>query len=273
MIRTAFSTVACPDWTLERVAKAASDWGYLGVELRSFGGGATRLACDPALTDPEKVRRLFNGAGLDISSIATGLRFDEKIVPPVLGHVLLERHASVNEGRFFVELSRATGAHATRVFGFEARGREPRRTLVKRIGERLRLVCDHARHDVAPVVLENGGAFSSAHDLMELIDAVDHPRLGAAYDLRAGLAAGDDPREAIALLEDRLRLARVRDARSDQTRDFCEALGEGVVDDAWLVFEWPRLWDETLAPAESVLPDAAGRLLSWANAGSAQRVA
>ena len=90
MIRTAFSTTACPDWTLDRVARAAADWGYAGVELRSLGGGGTELACEPALTDPEKTRAMFAGAGVSIASIATGVRFDEAVFPPVVGHILLD---------------------------------------------------------------------------------------------------------------------------------------------------------------------------------------
>jgi len=36
-MRTAFSTVACPEWTLEDVASFAAEAGFGGVDLRSFG--------------------------------------------------------------------------------------------------------------------------------------------------------------------------------------------------------------------------------------------
>ena len=271
MLRTAFSTVACPDWTLDRVARAAAEWGYGGVELRSFGGGGTELACEPALTDTGKVRSMFASAGLDIASIATGVRFDAPVTPPVLGHILLDRDASIYEGRHFVELARAVGAHATRVYAYDGSDKESRRSLVRRISERLRMVCDHARHDSSSVVVENGGAFSSAEDLLQLIEAVDHPKLMAAYDLHAALAAGDDPREGLAMLGDRLRLCRVREARSDEARSFIESASELAPDGAWAVLEYPVLWDESLAPADEVLAEAAPTLLRWAadeNAGS-----
>ena len=76
MLRLAFSTVACHTWTLERVARSAGEWGYMGVELRSFGEGGTRFACDPALTSGGKVRELFREAGVEVAGIGGGVRFD-----------------------------------------------------------------------------------------------------------------------------------------------------------------------------------------------------
>src|SRR5688572_18579331 len=88
MFKTAFSTVACPEWTLARVASAAAEYGYSGVELRTFGSGSTQFACDPALTAPEKVRSLFGAAGTEIASLATSVAFDEPVRPPVLGRAI-----------------------------------------------------------------------------------------------------------------------------------------------------------------------------------------
>ncbi len=274
MIRTAFSTVACPDWTLDRVARSAAEWGYAGVELRSFGGGGTELACEPALTDPDKVRSLFSGFGLRVASIATGVRFDAPVQPPVLGHILLDREASVHEGQHYVGLARATGADNTRVYAYSGSDKESRRSLVRRISERLRLVCDSARHDAGYVVVENGGSFSGAEDLLWLIESVDHPKLRAAYDLNAAIGAGDDPRDGLAILGDLTRIVRVREAKSDASRAFVETAAEVITGDAWAVLEWPRLWDKTLAPPEGVLVDAAVRLTAWAaGTNAASRVA
>ena len=88
MFKPAFSTVACPEWTLDRAARAAAEWGYEGLELRTFGHGSTHLACDPALTSAEKVRKVLDDAGVAPFSLASGVRFDEPIRPPVIGRVL-----------------------------------------------------------------------------------------------------------------------------------------------------------------------------------------
>ncbi len=77
-IQLAFSTVACPDWTLEKVVEQAKAMGYAGVELRTLGdtsGGATAamVACDPALSDPASVRRLFDDASIVPICLSTSI--------------------------------------------------------------------------------------------------------------------------------------------------------------------------------------------------------
>ncbi|MDX2114622.1 MAG: sugar phosphate isomerase/epimerase [Planctomycetota bacterium] len=276
MIRPAFSTVACPTWTLERVTESAALWGYMGVELRSFGAGAASFACDPALTAGQKVRRLFDDAGLEVAGVASGLRFDQPVFPPVLGHLLPAAQAAVNEGRHMVEVASAIEAGYLRVFAFD-KPRSSRRALYGRIRDRLAKVCDHARNRDVMVLLENGGGFASAHDLLDLAAAINSPQLGFSYDVATGAAAGDTPAEAIEQLGPRLAAVRLRDQRSGTP---C-ILGEGDVPcmqavralrasdetwgtDPWVVVTWDRAWLPELAPADDVLPASADIIVKWA---------
>lgn len=286
MIRTAFSSLACPDWTLDRVAHAAATWGFQGVELRSLGSGAgaAAVASDPALTDPSKVRRTIDEAGIELVSIASGCRFDAPIFPPVLGHVLPSRHAPVREARRAVELARDCGAPFVRVFGFEIPPRERRASAINRIVLRLREVCDHARNRNVIVLLENDGSFSAASDLLEVIAQVDHPLLGACYDLSAAARVGEDPIAGAAALGPLLKAARVRDVRAGRPcppgegdlpcAAFVRAVSAGATElgtQPWVIMTWDRAWLRDLAPAEDVLPRAAERLAEWGGASTARR--
>ena len=80
-MKVAFSTVACPTWTLEEVADHAERLGFMGVELRTFADAPSQFACEPALTDASKVRSMFDKAGVEIACLATSLRFE----PPYVG--------------------------------------------------------------------------------------------------------------------------------------------------------------------------------------------
>ena len=60
-MKLAFTTLACPDWTLEQAVDAAQRYGYAGIELRLLDGGARLrlrrrqrpgLALDVAATVP-----------------------------------------------------------------------------------------------------------------------------------------------------------------------------------------------------------------------------
>lgn len=277
MFKPAFSTLACPDWTLDQIAPAAARLGYEGVELRTFGHAGGPLAGDPALTDAGKATRLFQEAGVDVAGLATGIRFDDPIWPPVVGRLLPSAEAGVPEGKRLVELAQDHAAGYIRVYPFELRPREPRRSTLVRIGDRLRKVCDHARHRDLRVAIENASTLALADDLLEIIDRVNAPELGAAYDLKAAAEAGDDPARGLERLGPHLIAARVRDADAHgrpvplgagalPCADFCAAAAQT---DAWLVFTWDALWVEGLAPAEDVLGDAVERMYAWSGAPAA----
>ena len=282
MIRIAFSTVACPTWTLDRVASAAEEYGFAGVELRSFGEGGgegCRFACEPGMTAGAKVRSIFDEVGVAIAGVGSGVRFDAPIVPPVLGNLLPAREASVREGKGMVQLASSIGAEYLRVYAFELPKRESRKSGLRRICERLYKVCDHARNRDLRVVIENGGSFAKAEDLAEIIERVNWPLLGACYDLDAAVAGEDDVAAGAALLGSRLMAARVRDRRDGKpcmlgmgelpVREFVESVRDTAAEwntSPWMVFSWDRVWVDDLAPAESALPEAARKLAEWSAA-------
>lgn len=279
MIRPAFSTVACPDKTIEQVVALGEQAGFSEIEFRSFGVDSRQFACDPALTGAGKVRRLLAGSGMTCCCLATSARFDAPVWPPVIG-VMMDQEQQVRAARRAIDTAAAIGAPLVRVFAFDKPEREKRSATVARIVRRLEPVVDHARNRPVRVVVENGGAFRTAEEVAELIDLVDHPLLGACYSLATGVAAGDDPARAVSTLASRLWLTRVRDLKDGRpvmigTGDvpchaFVEAL-QGAGYAGALVYEWDRAWLPDLAPAEEVLPAACRTLYEWIGAARAAR--
>jgi sugar phosphate isomerase/epimerase len=273
MFKTAFSTVACPEWTLARVGQAAAEYGFDGVELRTFGTGSRELACDPALTAAEKVRRIMAGAGVEIASLGTGVALDEPVRPAVLGRVIGDFEKSVRRAKSAIELAAQIECPLVRVFGFEAFGSEKRAAAAPRIRERLAAVADGAKNTGVRIVMENGGSFPRAADLLGLIDGIGGGLVGASYSAAVASDAGEDPLEGLRLLGDRAWTVKLKDRGADGK--LCP-IGEGVLGCAdvvrglgaqgyrgWVVVEWDRLWVPGLDSAEDVLPRAARRLYEW----------
>jgi sugar phosphate isomerase/epimerase len=279
MFKTAFSTVACPEWLLADVARSAAEWGYDGVELRTFGYGSTEFACDPALTAAEKVRAIFSEAGVQQAVLASGVAFDELVRPAVLGWAL-DTERTVRAAKGVIDLATQIECRMVRVFGFELQGREKRSAGVRRIAARIGLALDAARNTGVRLVLENGGSFSTAVQLIELVDAVANPALGVEYSAAVAAAAGEVPRDGARLLGDRMWVAKVKDYAADGRP---VPIGDGVVGlpgfvhelharhfAGWVVVEWDRAWIRSLARPQAVLPEAVRRLYSWAAEGRAR---
>jgi sugar phosphate isomerase/epimerase len=278
MFRLAASTVACPDWPLDVVLPNLAHWGFEGVELRTFGAGDSRLACEPALSDPAKVRGLCRAHGVEAASVATSGRYDAKIRPPIIGQLIGDPEACVRASKRDIDLAVSLSAPIVRVFAHELPRRQRRGAALKRITDRLRFVCDHARNNGVRVAVQNGGSFASAIELAELIDRVKSPLLGASYDASTGIEAGDSPIDAITTLGPRLLQARLRDFKDhtpvapglgdSQCRRFVEALVETDFN-GWLVYEWPKLFLPEIEDATAALPGAAGAVYGWlAGAGA-----
>src|ERR1051325_6190069 len=167
-MKPAFSTVACREWTFSRLVEHAAEWGFLGCELRTFGYGSTEFSCDPALTAPAKVRLMLERKGIEIVSMATSIRYDDPITPPVLGNVFGDTERSVRESKGAIDMAVRLECPFVRVFGFEIVGSEARKSAIARIASRLGKAADHARNSGVKLLIENGGSFSTAVQLAEL---------------------------------------------------------------------------------------------------------
>lgn len=266
-MKPAFSTVACPEWPLDKVADVAEAVGALGVELRTFGAGSTEFACDPVLTSTDKVRQLFDKAGIVPCSLATSISFDEPIDPPVLGRVF-DHELSVREAKGAIDLARELEVPFVRVFPFELHGGESRAGGIARIVDRLAKAADHCRNTGVRLLVENGGSFPTAVALADLLDKVGSPLVFGALSPSVALAAGESPASGINVLSDRLGSVKLKDFAG---RRPC-ALGEGsepvgeTIDalskigyEGWIVYEFDRAWLGSPAEGtkEQVLPEPA----------------
>ncbi|MHC4975975.1 MAG: sugar phosphate isomerase/epimerase family protein [Planctomycetota bacterium] len=273
MIRSAFSTVGCPERTIEDVIGLYLDSPFDGIEFRTFGDGSTRFACDPALTSRVKLRRMLESSGVSVSSLATSARFDEPLMPPPpVGYVLGDSERCVREAKQHIDLAAALGVECVRVFGFEGCVSESWKSLVRRMGDRLKKLADHARNTSVSIVLENGGDCAWAEQVLEVVDLVSSPHLRASYSLSSACGAGEDPIAGMQTLGSEMRLVRVRDLHDGKPvmigdgelpcEEFCTSLRTSGYD-GWVVWEWDRAWLPELARLDDVLSEAGRRLNEW----------
>lgn len=266
----AFSTVACPDWSIEKVAQQAKAFGYTGVELRTFGQGSTRIASDPALSDPSKVRDVL--AASDIKPIC--LATSSSLHDPDAG----ASKASYYEIIKHIELAAAIGAPSIRLFGQKVGVNETRSVVIQRIASRIPALAERAGESGVEILFENAGSFSAAKEWWWLLNLINHPIVGLSWNLAS--AAAVDPAErgggmAVTMLNSRIKLVKVKDLKIGEGTGFT-ALGDGDCNvplflkklrgigyEGPICVEWDRIWLPSLTPAEEYLPDALERLKKW----------
>lgn len=272
MLKPAFSTVACPEWTLDRVALTAQRVGFTGVDLRTFGLNSRQFANDPALTDPAKVRRMFDQVGVAVCCVSTDCHFGDPVVPPVIGHFISDTEVEIRRAQQAIDIAEAIEAPFVRVFGFRVPSEESRTLAVKRVVERLKKVVDHADKKGVRVVIENGGSFASSQQLADLISDVNSNLLRASYNVLPAFLAGEKPSAGALSLASRgyLPMLRVKDVKAGRPT----LLGSGDVPvrdaivataklDAWCIFEWDRAWLKDVGEPEFALDHASRTMWQW----------
>lgn len=273
-MKIAFSTVVCPGWTLDEVIKTASDLGYLGVEMRTFTEPDPAMVCDPMLMDAGAVRRAFKNAGVEAVGLATGIRYDKPIFPPVVGRILVNGEEGVADTKACVEFADNASAKYVRVYGFELPAIEPHAWGLRRVGERLQLAAQTCRNTDTRLLIENGGSFARASDLLELIEAYPNQWLGVSYNIKAAKLAGECPVEGVKMLKKYLHCVKIVDVDEENNPVM---LGDGVLpcreviselDDmgfaGWIVYEYPKLWvSEDGRDPREVLEHACSTLYNW----------
>lgn len=273
-MKSAFSTLACPAWTLDRVAESARAWGYHGVELRTFGFGPSDLACDPCHTCGEKTARLFAASGVAPLCLATGLRFDARIWPPLIGRAVGDHEAPIRQVRRIAQVASEIGAPFVRVFGFELPAGHTRSGGIRLIAERLHLAAQGCRNTGVRLLIENGGSFRTSAELLELLDETDAGNL-LAVSLAPDVSrsAGEDPIAAMGALAGRVEMVRLRVQPGASGACGCgigceaDSLAEAGYE-GWTVIEADALWAMQDRDPGSLIAGGAKRLSKASRRGS-----
>jgi sugar phosphate isomerase/epimerase len=279
-MKIAFSNLACPDWSMQDIAENARKLGALGVDLRAFNEGeGPALGSNPMQMDPEQLAQLFAQTGVTPMCLSTSIRYDKPILPPVIGRVLFNIEHGVEETKQAVEFAAKADIPFVRVFGFALPAGEPRMWGERRVADRLALAAQTARNTDVRLVIENGGDYARAEDLLKLVNRVGLQWLRVSYNTLTAAQAGDCPVEGIKLLQDHLSIVKVGNTKGDSHSLLTE--GEYPMHQVfptlkeidysgWVLYEYPKLWCTDLSDnPDLVLKHAIDAMYDWACSSNA----
>lgn len=270
-MKLAFSTLGCPDWTLEQCVAAAQEYGYDGIELRLLDG---------ALIDPglgalarRRVREACTNAGLPIVCLDTSV----KIAQPDA----TTRAAQVRDGLAMLDLAAEWSAPLIRVFAGPPAGTSEADAIA---GARACLapLAERAAELGVCVLLETHDAFCSSAAVAQTLDGMPAEGAGVLWDLLHPYRIGEPPADTLARIGGRLRHVHIKDGRAPAGggSDWqLTLLGEGSVPtqdmlamlrragyDGWLSVEWEKKWHPELDAPEVALPQHAKQLRKYLTA-------
>lgn len=270
-MRLAFSSLACPSWSVQEVADKAAAYGYQGVELRLIDGETFEPSSFDA-SDRTRIKRRFRDAGQAIIGLGSSIGIasgEEGLAKQIKG---------------WLELANEWESPLVRVFGRAPGGIVDDEAVAGAAGVVEEALPAAERLGVA-IALETHDTFSRSADVIKVLARVPSPSFGAIWDTHHPHRMGETPDEVWNNIGDRLLHVHVKDARlrpeassspEDPKSWELVLLGEGevpckqIVDlvrangwDRWLAAEWEKKWHPEIAEPEVALPQHLEVLRSW----------
>ena len=255
----AFSTLACPHWSREKIIVKAVEFGYQGIEWR----GGPQGHVQPLMTAKEKktLRKLSEDGGLNALAVTTYTSFVSPFVK--------ERQSNIDELKRYADLAADLSAPYVRAF----LGELPEKkyldaALYGNISDCLNSASEYATSVGVRIAVEPHDDFARSPVVLPVLNQT-HPDVLVIWDIGNAFAAGEDPGEGFELLQNRIAYVQVKDGlKSDTQWQLC-SLGQGNVPLAKafeLLFmqnykgafsvEWEYAWHPELSPPEKALPAA-----------------
>lgn len=257
MIRIAFSTISCPDYTVDQIAAAARRYGYDGVELYALAG--QRLTPDVLGVHLATFRRVFKPDDVPIVCLNSW------------GHLACadaaEQVAQEAQIAHAFELANALCCPLVKTFGGEIPADEPVERVYDDMAASIMRLCERAAPLGVRLVLETHDGFSRGAAVAELLRRVGHPAFAALWDVHHPYRMGETIDETAALIGTRVAHVHVKDAvrQGDGWRFVLLGEGELPVEDlidrltecdfeGYVSVDWEKMWHPDLSGPEVALP-------------------
>ncbi len=261
MIRLGFSTIACPDYDVDRIVALAGETGLEGIEIRFLRGTVDLTSLDEL--SPARIaetRRRFEDAGLRVVVVGTGVRMNS--LDPA------QRGQQTAAARTNLAIAQGLGTPYLRVFGGPIpRDQDHERTL-DAIATGLGAVADMTAAEGVECILETHDDFCTSASVLDLYRRGASDRLGVLWDTLHSHRFGETADATWAALGPRIRHVHVKDSVKADASGFDFALtGEGTVPvgsfldvlrradwDGYVHFEWEKGWHPEIADADVAVP-------------------
>ncbi len=261
MMKTSFSTLACPDWSLPEVLRAAATYGYDGVELRVISRELDLWNLSEFKSSSlAATKAVIEDHGLLVASVGSSACFHS----PDAG----VRQRNFEVAQRMAEVAAGLGAPSIRVFGDRIQPGSERKQTFAWIVDSLTQLADKLKPDNVEVWLETHGDFATAADISGILAQVDCAEVGIIWDPANAFAHNGEVPVILPQMASHIRHAHLKDLKRTSQNAFHYMLaGEGefpletmfaslagIGFDGFISFEWEKLWNPELAAPEIALP-------------------
>lgn len=262
-MKLSFTTLGCPDWSLETIVSKAAECGFDGVDFRGTDQGLDVTLQDQFRSGNAATKRLIDDHGLVTSGVSSSISMCDAS----------KLEENIEEAKRTIEVALGLGASQIRMFGNgdETVDRSERLAIAKRCMDEI-FELDGA--DKIEWLLELHDIWISSDDCSAMLDAVGRDRLGILWDIGHSTRIGSETvEETYNAMGDSIPCVHLKDAvyepehehaMKDGWRYVLPGTGELPIAEAvrllkersfdgWYVFEHEKRWHPSLEEPEEAL--------------------
>lgn len=272
-MKTSFSTLGCPEWTLEQIAQNAKAYGYDGVELRTHTDG-NHFSPDASPDEARRVAQMFVDAGAPVSSIMGYTRF------AFTDNAEVQKNQELM--RKLIGLAETMKVKAIRTFLGQVPKDSSHEAMIETAGAALKPLAEEAGKRGVTIAIETHDDWRSPKNLLALLKRVGAKKgIAVVYDIFNCFVTGDKWTDTYREIKPHILYCHVKDgylgldgkwhyiafgAGDLPYRDVLKKLKKDGFK-GYLSFEWEKKWHPELEAPERVFPHFAHKIKAeWKDA-------
>lgn len=260
-----FSTLGCPDWSLETIMNVAVDNGYNGIELRGIQRQLDLTKCAE-----------FNSRENILATLKIIKKKKLKIV--ALGASAQMHHAdaakrklNLDEAKSFIQLAHQLNCPYVRVFPNNFPKDQDKNKTIDLIVSGLQELGDYTKGTGVTVLMETHGDIIQSETIEKIMQLTGHPNVGLVWDIVNMWAVTREPLDKVyGRLKKYILHTHIKDLKfaNDKEQHVFVGRGDTPVFEAidmlakdgykgYYSFEWEKFWSPQIEEPEVAIPDYA----------------
>lgn len=257
-MKTAFSTLGCPNWSFSEIFSTAYDLGFDGIEFRGVENEIyTPNVKEFSKENIEGIKERFKKASLEIPVFSSAALMSDRSQTDI----------ALKEAYDYIELCNAFNSPFVRVLADKSpapSGYIDENETVKNLDK----VTGYAKEKNVSILIETNGIYSNTDNLQRLLKKVNRDNLFVIWDVHHTYRYGNEtPSKSVQNLAEYIRHVHLKDSTNDGQLKY-KLLGDGDVPvkqalaelkkidyNGYLCLEWVKRWAVDLAEPGIAFPN------------------
>ena len=258
-----FSTLGCPDWSLEECIDFAASHQYDGVEIRGLQRQLD-LPLSKYFNSPAAVRQTkkqFQDKGILLAGLGSSCELHHRDT--------VQRKKNLDEARRFTDLAAELDCPCIRVFPNNFPESLDRRETMDLMSQGLNELGNYAKGTAVKILMETHGDLVHSDDIEMVMGSVDNKNTGLVWDVANMWSVTKEPPSLMyPKLKKYIFHTHIKDLRLKNRKEEYTFVGRGEVPifeaidllardhyKGYFSFEWEKLWHPEIEAPELALAD------------------